>query len=450
MRKIFFNLRSSLWFVPTVVVLIAIALAFGLTELDARYDAQLHLGGATGFFGAGAQGARGMLEAIAGSMITVAGLAFSITIVTLSLASTQYTPRILRNFMRDRANQSVLGVFVGIYAYCLIVLRTIRDYTDEGGFVPHLAVFGGVLLALLGIAFLIFFIHHIASSIQASSILDAVSRETIAAVEKLFPPQVEEPAPRPVSPIAEARASWQVIPSPSTGYIQSIDVAALRHAVEGLKATVHLEREVGEFVVEGAPLLSVSTRTGDPEAEKLRDLFVIGSFRTVDQDVAFGIRQIVDIALKALSPGVNSTTTSVLCLDYLSAILSKLAPLPLVPPYHERERPQRIFGQAPTFAGFMGESLDEIRLCAGTNVTVYLSLLGLITRVAYATTYPERKAVLLQHARLVADLADGSIPAPYDRGRVNHELEKTRLALAPAEDVPLLAVTPKGVAGFGR
>ena len=144
-------------------------------------------------FGAGAEGSRGLLAAIASSMITVAGVTFSITIVALALASSQYTSRILRNFMRDRTNQTVLGVFVGVFAYCLVVLRTIRG-GDEGAFVPALAVLGALLLAFVAIGFLIFFIHHIAASIQATSIIAAVAGETFEAVDRLFPTEVGDAA----------------------------------------------------------------------------------------------------------------------------------------------------------------------------------------------------------------------------------------------------------------
>lgn len=138
--------------------------AVGLAALIISIDANVKLSFVDNWpllFGSGAEGARGLLSAVASSMITVAGVVFSITIVALSLTSSQYTSRVLRNFMRDRVNQTVLGVFVGIFAYCLVVLRTIRG-GDEGAFVPSLAVLGGLLLAFVGIGFLIYFIHHIA------------------------------------------------------------------------------------------------------------------------------------------------------------------------------------------------------------------------------------------------------------------------------------------------
>jgi uncharacterized membrane protein len=186
------DLRSSFWFVPAVIVCAAVTLALALIETD-RMLVQDVGERWPRLFGAGAAGSRGMLSTIAGSMITVAGVVFSITIVSLSLAASQYSSRVLRNFMRDRTNQTVLGVFVGIFAYCLVVLRTIRG-GDEGAFVPALAVLVAVALAFAGIAFLIFFIDHIGSSIQASQIIATVAKETLEAVDHLFPENRGEPA----------------------------------------------------------------------------------------------------------------------------------------------------------------------------------------------------------------------------------------------------------------
>src|SRR5664280_3296968 len=176
-------LPSSFWLVPTLIVAGSITLAMALVEAHSTGSAQW-LARWPRLFGSGAAGARGTLSTIAGSMMTVVGVTFSMTLVALALASSQYTSRILRNFMRDGVTQVVLGIFTGIFAYCLIVLRTIRS-GDEGGFVPSLAVFFAVALAMGGIGVLIFFIHHIAASIQASSIIASVADETIVAVDRL-------------------------------------------------------------------------------------------------------------------------------------------------------------------------------------------------------------------------------------------------------------------------
>lgn len=443
MRKILIELRSSLWFVPSLLVLSCLVLALAMVQVDVAFADRLQPGGWLSFLKAGAAGARAMLESIASSMITIAGLAFSITIVTLSLASSQYTPRILRNFMRDRANQTVLGVFLGIYVYCLIVLRSITDGHDGSNFVPIVAVSVGLLLALVGIGFLIFFIHHIAASIQASSILDAITRETIVAVDRLFPQEIGEPAEN-VPAVVEGNepTAWHAVPAPATGYIQSVEGETLFAFARERDLVVRLERAIGDFVSEGEAILSTSTELSPPENALAARLIVIGNFRTVDQDVDFGLRQIVDIALKALSPGINGTTTAVSCLNYMGAILSHLAQRPMASPYRAREGRVRIVAPAPRFGDFVAKALDEIRLCASNNVTIFLSMLELLARVARATDDPQRRAVLLLHAGLIATLADTSIPEPYDRARVNHLIRDVRDALGDHADLPLLSCGP--------
>jgi len=245
------GLRSSLWFIPSLIVLGTVVLAVALIETDSYGNRESLSEEWPRLFGAGAAGARGLLAAIASSMITVAGVTFSITIVALALASSQYTSRILRNFMRDRANQTVLGAFVGVFAYCLIVLRTIRG-GDEGVFVPAVAVFVAVLLAFVAIGFFIFFIHHVAESIQASSIIEAAAEETLRAVDRLFPAEVgEAPAERvengDVSDLANR--TWAPIPARKTGYIQRVDVNALFDVARALGAVVRMEKGIGEFII---------------------------------------------------------------------------------------------------------------------------------------------------------------------------------------------------------
>ena len=304
------EMQSSFWFLPAVMVLDAVVLATLLITVDATVD--LHVVERWPLlFGAGASGARGLLTAVASSMVTVAGVVFSITIVALSLTSSQYTSRVLRNFMRDRSNQIVLGMFVGIFAYCLVVLRVIRG-GDEGAFVPSLAVLVGLILAFVGIGYLIFFIHYISKSIQASSIIATAAQETLAAVDHLFSQELGEEAEEDADGYlvkSFAEQAWSAVPARKTGYIESIDADALLHLARKYQTIVRMEHGIGEFVVEGTPLISVAKRGGldDATTDELNGVYVIGRQRVVEQDAAFGIRQIVDIAMKALSPGVNDT-----------------------------------------------------------------------------------------------------------------------------------------------
>lgn len=416
------EMRSSFWFVPAVIVLGAVGLATSLIAVDATVE--LHVDKKWPLiFGSGAAGARGLLSSVAGSMITVAGVVFSITIVALSLTSSQYTSRILRNFMRDRMNQMVLGVFVGIFAYCLVVLRTIRG-GDEGAFVPSLAVMGGLVLAFVGIGYLIFFIHHISMSIQASSIIAAVAEETIAAVDHLFPYELGDnpdtdaaDQDESASPTASVGGTiWTAIGARKTGYIESIDGDALLAWAREHGTILRMERGIGEFVFEGALLVSVAG-PGEPDeaaVAELNSIYFISRQRTVQQDAGFGIRQIVDIAMKALSPGVNDTTTAVMCIDYLGAILARLAVRKVPTPRRLEQGELRVIARGPNFQSLLAEAFDQIRQNAAGNVAVLERLLHSLDAISHLTMNTRRRQALKQHARLIGELAECSVPCRRD------------------------------------
>ncbi len=423
--------RSSFWFVPAVIVLGAVGLATGLIALDATVE--LHVDKRWPLiFGSGASGARGLLSSVAGSMITVAGVVFSITIVALALSSSQYTSRVLRNFMRDRLNQSVLGVFVGVFAYCLVVLRTIRG-GDEGAFVPSLAVMGGLVLAFVGIAFLIFFIHHVAISIQASNIIASVAEETIVAVDHLFPKGLGASADDDDRNDAMSLGDqpWSAIPALRTGYIENINGGALLALAQKHGTILRMERGIGDFVVDGDPLASVASPVGFDE-EATADLnagFFIGRQRTVQQDAAFGIRQIVDIAMKALSPGINDSTTAVMCVDYLAAILTRLAAREIAGPFRLDGGELRLIVRGPSFQSLLAEAFDQIRQNAQGNVAILTRQLDALATIARKTTGARRRQALRRQAELIAEVAERTIPAPQDCEGVETSLERLLRAL---------------------
>ena len=418
-RDLWTDLRSSFWFVPAVIVCAAVTLAFALIETD-RMLAPNISDSWPRLFGAGAAGSRGMLSTIAGSMITVAGVIFSITIVSLSLASSQYSSRVLRNFMRDRTNQTVLGVFVGIFAYCLVVLRTIRG-GDEGAFVPALSVLVAVALAFVGIAFLIFFIDHIGSSIQASQIIATVAKDTLEAVDHLFPENRGEPVDEPGGAASVTQRQFLgAIPARRTGYVQRVDVGALMAFARARQTTVRMECRIGEFVIEDTPLASVSeARDADPDAvRQINAAYTVDRQRTVDQDAAYGIRQLVDVALKGLSPGINDTTTAIMCVDYLTAILARLAHRQLETPGRGEAGELQVIVRRPTYADFVAEAFDQIRQNAEGNVAVMRRLIHSLETLSRITPGTERRRVLFLHVEAVREAIQRSVHSPRERGEL--------------------------------
>ena len=423
LRVIWRDLNASLWFVPTLMVAAAIGLAYALVHLDLRVgrdwvrDYPL-------LFGAGADGARGMLTAIAGSMMTVASLIFSLTLSTLAQVSNQYTPRVLRNFMRSRTNQLVLGFFVSVFVYCLLVLRTIRG-SDESNFIPSLATSFGLVLAVLSIGVLVFFIHHMAASIQAANIIEAVAKETEAAIIRLFPQNLGEAADdEATAAFADATLIWVPVPALGTGYVQSVDTEGLLTLAQRLPGVVRMERGLGSFVARGSALVSVAHEGGAPQplphklVQELNEQFSLGSQRTTEQDAGFGLRQIVDIGLKALSAGINDTSTAVICIDYLGALLAQLAarryPTALRADAGEQVRVVTI---SPSFASFVATAFDQILAAGEGDVAVYLRLLTALATTASRTQAPSRRAVLRQHVEHI-EAAIPTLTADYEQARV--------------------------------
>ena len=428
LKQLWSNMRSNFWFAPSLIVLVSVAFAAALIRADSagsdRWLAQWpHL------FGAGAEGARGMMSTIAGSMMSVVGVMFSMILVVLALASSQYTSRILRNFMRSRVTQVVLGIFAGIFTYCLIVLRTIRS--GEGAFVPGLAVFFGFVLALGGVGALMFFIHHIASSIQASSIIASVAQETIAAIDRLFPDKLgqgpgeddEYPTPRPLS-----EQNWRTVPAEASGYIQSVNNAALLRLARDRKTIVSMEQGIGEFVVQNTTLASIALED-PPDRETIAALqaaFSISRHRTVEQDVAFGIRQIVDVALKALSPGIVDTTTAIMCVDYLTVILARIAPRQFSSSRRYEKGQLRVIAKGPSFEDLLGGSFDQIRNSAKGDVAIMSRMLGAFQTIASLTGSPKRRQAIREQAQWIAELAERTLESSHDRARIDTLLARVR------------------------
>lgn len=405
------NIRYSLWSLPFTIMAGAILLAFLAIQLDSQID-RATLSRWPLLFGASAEGARSMLEAVAGAMITVAALTFSITVLVLSLGAAQYTPRVIRTFMGSRLTQAVLGVFVGIFVYCLIVMRSIQG-AGEVAF-PSVAVTLAVFLSLLGVGFLVFFIHHLASSIQASSIVSSVADETMQTIDAEFPDQIIDRSTREITwrLSAAERFDWFPICSSRTGYLQTVDRDGLVDFAKKYLVKIKMEKSVGEFVTKGLALASI---TGNPTREMTRRmniLFAIGHYRTVEQDVGVGIRQLVDIALKAMSPASNDTTTAIMCIDFLSSILIKLAPRRVAPEPGFYNGELVLIPKGPDFGDFLVDAFGQIREHAQGNVAIYVRLLEALETLARFTTDVSRKKEIADQVSLVSDYARCNVQFP--------------------------------------
>lgn len=342
--------RTGFWAIPSGCVLIAVALALTLVQVDHALDTELWFA-----FGAGPEGAREVLSAISSSMITFTGLVFSITVVVLQLTSAQFSPRVLRTFLRDRLTQFSLGTFVATFVYSVTVLRTVTS--GDAAFVPALSTTVGLALLLLSVGMFVAYIHHIATSIQASAIMAAIGTETRDTIEKRFtdsdlrssvrlPPQEH--------PLAD------VITAPRSGVLARVDIARLVGAARDGGVILRTRARLGDFVAEGAPLVEV-LGTGRVEAGSALDALTLSRDRSMEQDAAFGFRQLVDIAERALSPGINDPTTAVQALDQLHDLLRRLAVRQFPDGLHyDQDGLVRLVMPPESFSDYLDLALQEI------------------------------------------------------------------------------------------
>jgi uncharacterized membrane protein len=400
-KQLWVQLHSSLWFVPALVILGLMLLAFGMVEVDRRAGEALQQHWPR-LFTVGAEEARSLLSAIAGSMATIAGVTFSITMVALTLASAQYTPRVLRNFMRDKGNQAVLGIFIGIFLYCLLVLRAISEPPEA--FVPACAVLGSVLLSVIASGAFIYFIHHISSTIQAAEMAQSITQETLHMIDKYYPDPAAESGCEPDPEVA----AWHPVPARKWGTIQTIAEHQLLAWACAHDTIVRVEYQPGEFVGLGDTLLSVAMAHPPDDAmiAALNGAYGVDAFRTLDQDPAFGIRQLVDMALKALSPGINDSTTAETCLDHIGVILARCVQRRLEPRrHHDRRGALRVLSTGIDFAQLAGLAFRQIGENAQGNTAVMLKLLESIGKVGRAGAGHAQREVLLRQAGIAGDIA---------------------------------------------
>lgn len=402
LRKVLEEARGSLWLVPGAWVVLSGAAAFGLIAVD---DATPHIGEDLPLiFGGGSDGARGLLAAIAGSMITVAGVVFSITIIALQLASSQFSPRVLRNFMRDTPSQMTLGSLLGAFVFAILVLRTVRAPDDAGGlFVPGVAITVSILLTLVAVGMLVYFIHHIATKIQLTTIVGTVAGDGRAAIESLW--GKDPPDEADLSELIP-REPPALVTSTDTGYLQVVSTDELVKIARERRMVLRLEQIPGDWVDAGTPIFSLWPATAlDPAlADRLNDQLGIGKERSMQQDVGYAPRQLVDVALRALSPSTNDPSSATQCIHRLGELL--LVAGGRNPPgttYRDEEGEPRLIISYPGFSSLLDLAFDELRRHGENHPRVILELarvLELLRRELPAEHHPTlgEQAALLRQA----------------------------------------------------
>lgn len=420
------EVRDSLWFIPAICTVAAAFLALGLIEIEHRYPSMLDNAPAL-FWDGGADGTRGVLSAIAGGLITVTGTVFSVTVVALQLASNQFTPRLLRNFTADRSNQVVLGVLIGTFTYSLLVLRAVRS---EGNaveeFVPRIASTLAMLLVLASIGFIIHFIDHASKSIQISVILERVTDHTRERIDRLLPEvPVEENGEVNLPRWEEPEGEPAIVHAVTAGYLQAVDEAALVELCKEREIYLRMEPRMGQFLLQDRPLATVwPAEAMDEKIETIvRRAFVVGHEPTPEQDVEFGIIEIADIAVKALSPSINDPTTALRCIDRLAELLVEIGRRRPSPPSRVPQDPVRFTTSALQYEQVVGLAFDQIRHFGANNPTVPRKLVDVLTQMLTVIP-PDRHAPLQTQLALVVD--DARTELQRDSELTNFERMLTR------------------------
>ncbi len=423
-------MQSSFWFVPGVMLSGTIIFAIGLVEIDRA----LEFGPYQKFLGflyyVGPEGARSVLSTIAGSMITVAGVVFSITIVALTLASSQFGPRLLRYFMRSRSNQFVLGCFISSFIYCLIVLRSVESYGDIY-FVPSMSVNFALLVSLVDVAVLIYFIHHVSSSIQAEYVINEVAEELERRVEKLFPDPYGDDEPDNKI-ITKEYAIQKSLINKHSGYLQVVDHNFLIKIAKQYDFLITIDYKAGQFVLSDAVLATIESNEEIENAlmgEIQKKAFIFGLQRSAEQDPEFAIRQLVEVALRALSPGINDPFTAMACIDRLSAALSFISKRKF--PNSELlddENTLRVVTCSLDFVGMLRAAFDQIRQCSQNNVAVVLCLLESLNALAKQTHNKFYLQAILAQGVMIKNEALVSLVTDDDKGDIEKRFKTLEAA----------------------
>ncbi|HEX7444629.1 MAG TPA: DUF2254 domain-containing protein, partial [Acidimicrobiales bacterium] len=417
------SLRTTLWLVPTVLVVLAVALFLVTYEVDrGATDGGISLPGWLNHGGPDA--ARAILTAIAAAVITVVGVVFSITIVALTLASTQFGPRMLRNFIRDVGTQVTLGVFVATFVFCVLALGSVSS-APAVDFVPHISVTVALALTLVDLGVLIYFIHHVAKSIQITEVIGGIARDLGRALQTVA---YEANEARMGDQAAVLRAvsldevqrrldeAGAEIAAATSGYLQAIDHLRLVRIAAKHGAVIRIAHRPGHFVVKGRPLAIVWPAGAAPGIDRaMQRAHAVGPSRTLAQDLQFAIDQLVEIAIRALSPAVNDTYTAVTCIDWLGDAMCKLVSSGLPDGIYRDGRGQiRLVEQALTYDRVINRAFDKIRQAGRGMPAVMIRQLENLAKVAeYATTDDQRRIVSRQ-AAMVMRSADESVAEPHD------------------------------------
>jgi uncharacterized membrane protein len=420
-------LRTNLWLIPGVESIAAVLLFVVTLSID-RSGLRMPDWVISG----SPDAAREILSSLAGALITVVGVVFSVMMVALTLASSQFGPRMLRTFIRDRGTQLTLGTFVATFFYAMLALISIG-----GTFVPHLTVTVALGLTAIDLGMLIYFIHHTATAIQLPEVIASIARDLSAAIDaETGRSDVRLPAPSgPLPEVLRARLDYggRVVTASDSGYLRFVRHATLVRIAAESDAVIRLHYRPGHFLTEGHPMATVyPPEVADKIARRLERVHITGPLRTLSQDIAFGIDQLVEIAIRALSSAVNDTFTALTCIDWLGDALSNIA-VRWDPDVYHRDAGGviRLITVPVSYERLVERSFEKIRQASDGMPAVLIRQLDALTTIMTVTA-KDRIQVLLDQAAMIQRVNERSVPEAADRDDVTARYDAL---LAQAETV---------------
>jgi uncharacterized membrane protein len=427
------RLKGSFLLIPLIIVFLGIVLATLFIYIDSVVI--FNQEGIINFiFIGGAESARSVLSTIAVAMLSVAGIVFSITLVVLSMASSQFGPRLLRNFMYDKLNQIVLGTYLSTFIYCLIVLRSVKSYTDME-FIPNFSIVMSIILAIGNVILLILYIHHISVSIQADHIISEVNANLNNNIQKLFSDDLSEEHleanEKYFNELKNTRSFSESVKNKNNGYLEVIDKDNLISIAQDNDLVLFIKYRPGDFLVEDMELVKIYShqKIGDEVKEKIRKAFVLGKVRTPIQDPEFAINQMVEIAVRSLSAGINDPFTAITCIDNLTATLCYLTKIKFPSAYlFDDDGQLRIKVNPILFSGIINASFNQIRQFGKDSPSVIIRMMDALVTINQLARDKEQKDDIQRHAKMVLKTAEKTMIESNDLKDLKKRYEKLKVA----------------------
>ncbi|WP_017931133.1 DUF2254 domain-containing protein [Robiginitomaculum antarcticum] len=460
--KLWNDLQSSYYFIPGLMAIGAVLLALVTTQIDQRLDPELV--NSLGIFHSNkADGARAILTTIAGSMMTVASVTFSITMVAVTSAAGQYGPRLIGNFMRDRANQFTLGTFTSTFIYCILILRIARtgDSADVENavteFVPNISLLVAMVLTLFSVGVMIFFIHHIPETLNVGKITGRVGRQLRTDIEKMFPSTLghsdkDEDDEFDLSDFDRDDAIK--IDAKTEGYIQAVNEDALLKWADENDAVIRLQYRPGDFITRGDVLIQVrgeGLHSGEDDLKgKLRASYAMGQERTAHQNILFLADELVEILARALSPGVNDPYTAMNCINWFHSSIKTLMQGNIPSPYRKGESGKvRIITYPISFERFVDTICDNSRSYIATDRNAALKMLTVLTELAAQSPNDNYKDYLNLKRQQLTEAALQSLRSDADRSDIKALDAKSGNAIADSEYYESERASQSSIGGRG-